>query len=144
MSSIRTSYWRRFCPRLQRCVVLFLGKFQNYGGRFCSWKNFFQRGGTMSPSERLDRLSLPRRTRQRAGRQAEWQLPPPCPNQGHHRALALHQIAELTSAWGSIAAKITDQSAHPATSRVLDPLQCPVLGLGEGDETALRSKQRTD
>src|SRR6516225_8652227 len=39
------------------------------------------------------------------------------------------------SAWGNIAAKITDQSAHPATSRVLDPLQCPVLGLGEGDET---------
>jgi hypothetical protein len=31
-----------------------------------------------------------------------------------------------------------------ATSRVLDPLQCPVLGLGEGDETALQSKQQTD
>src|SRR5215831_12648269 len=71
-------------------------------------------------------------------RRAEWQLPPRCLNQGHHQALALHQIAELTSAWGNIAAKITDQSAHPATSRVLDPLQCPVLGLGK----AMRRRSR--
>src|SRR5215469_14357571 len=67
-------------------------------------------------------------------------VPEPWP----HRALALHQIAELTSAWGNIAAKITDQSAHPATSRVPDPLQCLVLSLGEGDATALQSKQQTD
>jgi hypothetical protein len=38
---------------------------------------------------------------------------------------------------------ITDLSAHLATSRVLDPLQCLVLRLGEGDETALQSKQQT-
>jgi len=79
---------------------------------------------------RLDRLSFPWRTRLRARGPAEWQLP-------------LHQIAELTSAWGNIAAKITDQSAHPATSRVLDPLQCLVVSLGEGDETALQSRRRT-
>ena len=36
---------------------------------------------------------------------------------------------------------ITDLSTHLATSRVLDPLQCPVLSLGEGDATALQSKQ---
>src|SRR6516225_2460539 len=98
----------------------------------------------MSGFERLDRLSLPWRTRLRARGPAEWQLPARCSNQGHHRALALHQIAELTSAWRNIAAKITDQSGHPATSRLLDPLQCPVLGLGEGDATALQSKQQTD
>ena len=96
----------------------------------------------MSGFERLDRLSLPRRARRCAERQAEWQLPARCLNQGHHRALALHQIAELTSAWGNIAAKITDQSAHPATSRVLDPLQCLVLSLGEGNETVLQSRRQ--
>jgi len=37
----------------------------------------------------------------------------------------------------------TDLSAHIATSRVLDPLQCLVLSLGEGDETALQSRRRT-
>ena len=58
---------------------------------------------------------------------------------GHYR----HGARTKTSAWGNIAAKITDQSAHPATSRVLDPLQCPVLGLGEGDATALQSKRQT-
>ena len=78
-----------------------------------------------------------------AAARLEWQLPPRCPNQGHHRASALHQIAELTSAWGNIAAKITDQGAHPATSRVLDPLQCLVLSLGEGDETALQNRRST-
>src|SRR5215471_6425625 len=31
---------------------------------------------------------------------------------------------------------ITDLSAHLATSRVLDPLQCLVLSLGGGNETA--------
>ena len=34
----------------------------------------------------------------------------------------------------------TNLSAHLATSRVLDPLQCLVLSLGEGDATALQSK----
>jgi hypothetical protein len=41
--------------------------------------------------------------------------------------------------------EITDylRSSRAATSRVLDPLQCLVLSLGEGDETALQSKQQT-
>ena len=38
---------------------------------------------------------------------------------------------------------ITDLSAHLATSRLLAPLQCLVLSLGEGDETALQSRRRT-
>ena len=50
-------------------------------------------------------------------------------------------IAKLA---GAIAANIPYLSAHLATSRVLDPLQCPVLGLGEGDETALQSRRQTD
>ena len=54
-----------------------------------------------------------------------------------------HGARTKTPAWGNIAAKIKDQSAHPATSRVLDPLQCLVLSLGEGDETALQSRRRT-
>jgi hypothetical protein len=38
-----------------------------------------------------------RRSRPRARRQAEWQLPTRWPNQGDYRALALHQIAALTT-----------------------------------------------
>ena len=51
--------------------------------------------------------------------------------------------ANIAKLAGAIAANIPYLSAHLATSRVLDPLQCPVLGLGEGDETALQSKRRT-
>jgi hypothetical protein len=37
------------------------------------------------------------------------------------------------------------EAAGAATSGVLiDPLRCLVLSLGEGDETALQSKQQTD
>jgi hypothetical protein len=42
---------------------------------------------SMSGLERLDRLSLPRRTRWRAWRQAEWQLPTRLQNEGNDRGL---------------------------------------------------------
>jgi len=46
-------------------------------------------------------------------------------------------------AWRVVRDHTTDLSAHLATSSVLDPLQCLVLILGEGDETALQSRRQT-
>ena len=47
-------------------------------------------------------------------------------------------VANIAKPAGAIAA-----NTCLATSRVLDPLQCLVLSLGEGNEAALQSKQQT-
>jgi hypothetical protein len=52
----------------------------------------------MSGFERLDRLSLLRRTRRRAERQAEWQLQARLQDEGNDRGLEAHKITALTLA----------------------------------------------
>jgi len=54
----------------------------------------------MSGFERLDRLSLPRRARRCAGRQAEWQLPARMQDEGNDRSLEAYKITALMSAYG--------------------------------------------
>jgi len=49
----------------------------------------------MSGFARLDRLSLPRRTRRRAGRQAEWQLPARLQDEGNDRGLEAHNKIQI-------------------------------------------------
>ena len=62
----------------------------------------------MSGFERLDRLSLPWRTRLRARGPAEWQLPARLQDEGNDRGLEAHKSLRRRS--------LGDRSAKPLTS----------------------------
>jgi hypothetical protein len=63
--------------------------------------------------------------------------------QAAHEGRAAADRGQRGEAAVAIASNIPDLSAHPATSSVLDPLQCLVLSLGEGNEAALQCRRRT-